>query len=259
MTNVEEYEFLKVSLEKGLESFVLDPDLEELEKEIGRFNLFDILNANYNEYLHSQIIRWLLDPNESHGLKDYFLKMFLKRVLRSNGINQPLSPIEIDVLDFKNCIVQSEEVFSNKRRGDISIINTAADPPIYILIENKIRSGEGELQTIEYVKQTTNRYPDYKRLYIFLTPDEHSAEADEFLPFSYTEMRKILNQVLSSKGDIINDNTKFLINQLRRNIEVNIVEDSRIEELCIKIYEKHKHAIDKIFEIKHRYTVHCSF
>jgi hypothetical protein len=40
-----------------LEAFVLDHTLEELEKELSKFNLFDVLNSTRNEYLHSSIIR----------------------------------------------------------------------------------------------------------------------------------------------------------------------------------------------------------
>jgi hypothetical protein len=55
---------------------------------------------------------------------------------------------------------------------------------------------------------------------------------------------------LGSKKEEISDNSKFMMSQLKRNIEVNILNESDVEQLCLKIYEKHKRAIDKIIEIK---------
>ena len=233
-----------------LELFILDSDLEKLEKELNKFNLFDVLKSTHNEYLHSSIIRWLLDPEETHGLKDYFLKIFLKRVLFSNKSHShlPLSPIEIDLFDFDDSLVQSEEVFSNRRRGDVSITNQRNK--LYILIENKLNSGEGKQQTKEYVKETKKRYPDYKRIYIFLSPDGWAPEAEEFLLFSYQDFNNVINDVLTSKNEDISENVKFILMQLKRNIEVNILNESEVEKLCLAIYEKHKRAIDKIIEIK---------
>lgn len=235
---------------KDLEAFVLDSALEKLEKELSKFNLFDVLNSTHNEILHSAVLRWLLDPEETHGLTDYFLKTFLKGVLFLNKEHpySKLSTIDIDVLDFNNSLVQSEEVFSNKRRGDISIINE--ESKLYILIENKVFSGEGSQQTIDYVKETEKRYPDHKRIYIFLSPDQRLPESEKFLTFSYSDLIKVIDNVLFSKGEEMNNNTKFMLSQLKGNIEVNILKESEIEELCLKIYEKHKKAIEKIIEVR---------
>ena len=39
--------------EIDLESFILDSDLESLEKKVGKFNLFSTLNVSDNEMVHS--------------------------------------------------------------------------------------------------------------------------------------------------------------------------------------------------------------
>ena len=160
-----------------------------------------------------------------------------------------LSPIYVDACDFNDSLVQSEEVFSNRRRGDVSIVDETNK--IYILIENKLFSGEGEQQTIDYVTETKSRYPDYNRIYIFLTPDDgRYPEAEEFLAFSYSNLLQIIDDVLNSRKDEITDNAKFVISQFKRNIEVNILNESDIEQLCLKIYDTHKKAIDKIIDVK---------
>lgn len=235
---------------EDLEAFILDDDLERLEKELSKFNLFDVLNSTHNELIHSAVLRWLLDPLETHGLTDYFLKTFLKRVVRMNPGHPHLmlSTIDIDVIDFDNSQVQSEEVFSNKRRGDISITNE--ENKLYILIENKVYSREGSQTTTDYVKETEKKYPGYKKIYIFLTPEGWAPESEKFLTFAYSDLIEVIDNVLTSKGEEMNNNTKFILEQLKRNVEANIVNKSPIDDLCLKIYEKHKKAIDKIFEVR---------
>ena len=238
---------------KEFEDIVLDKDLEELEQELNKFNLFDVLAATHNENLHSLIIKWLLDPEESHGLKDYFLKKFLMSAIIQN-INNPylkgleITPVDIDAFDFNNSLIQTEEVFPKKRRGDISITNESNK--LYILIENKIKQGEGDKQTLEYVEETEERYRDYNRIYIYLTPDGSAPESEKFITLGYSDLIKVIDEVLTSKEDEINDNAKFIISQLKRNVEVNILNESKIEELCLRIWGRHEKALETIIKFK---------
>ena len=64
-----------------LEQFIHEnADLEKLEEIIDKFNIFTALGVVNNEIRHSNFLSWLLSPNESHGLGDYFLALFLRRV-----------------------------------------------------------------------------------------------------------------------------------------------------------------------------------
>ena len=47
--------------------------LESLSKWTNEFNMFDVLKISRTEIRHSNMLGWLLDPNESHGLGDTFL------------------------------------------------------------------------------------------------------------------------------------------------------------------------------------------
>ena len=58
-----------------LEKFLLDIDcLDNLDRWANRLNNFDVLSITGNEIRHSNFLAWLLDPNETHGLGEYFLK-----------------------------------------------------------------------------------------------------------------------------------------------------------------------------------------
>ncbi|HVZ93516.1 MAG TPA: PD-(D/E)XK nuclease family protein, partial [Phycisphaerales bacterium] len=84
----------------SLERFVVEnEDLLQLEELLGRFNIFDALRLERVEIRHSNFLAWLLDPGESHGVGDLFLKallMDLLREARQQGFEAPVSPIELD-------------------------------------------------------------------------------------------------------------------------------------------------------------------
>ena len=40
-------------------------------------DFFELLNLWWQEDIHSRLLTWLLDPNGSHGVGDYFLTNFL--------------------------------------------------------------------------------------------------------------------------------------------------------------------------------------
>ena len=58
------------------------------------FNVFEILGHVRGELAHSSVLAWLLDPVESHGLGDAFLREFMRK---SVGVEPP-SVIDIRVV-----------------------------------------------------------------------------------------------------------------------------------------------------------------
>lgn len=66
----------------ALNEFIVNcPELERLESLLGGFNLFQVLKFEYGEIRHSNVLGWILDPTESHGLGATFLQKWLKRVI----------------------------------------------------------------------------------------------------------------------------------------------------------------------------------
>jgi len=62
-----------------LENFVLShPELDKLESLLSDFNIFETLKSEYTEVKHSNVLAWLLDPQENHGLASYFITELLQ-------------------------------------------------------------------------------------------------------------------------------------------------------------------------------------
>src|SRR5437660_8652429 len=87
----------------ALERFVVEnDDLLELESRIGRFNIFDALGITRVEIRHSNFLAFILDPAESHGQGQLFLKAILMDLLANAAPGlRPLSPIDLDGTDLR--------------------------------------------------------------------------------------------------------------------------------------------------------------
>ena len=72
--------------EQALKEFLLDIQcLDELIPWTGKFNLFDVLKVARNEIRHSNMLSWLLDPRENHGIGDAFLKGVLQVLVKNDN------------------------------------------------------------------------------------------------------------------------------------------------------------------------------
>jgi len=108
---------------EAIERFIVEnDDLLELERRIGRFNIFDALGIARAEIRHSNFLAWLMDPAESHGQGSLFLKAVLMDLLKQSPPSQrPLSPVELDGIE-----LQGVEIF--RERLNIDLIICCASP-----------------------------------------------------------------------------------------------------------------------------------
>jgi hypothetical protein len=57
-----------------------------------RFNVFDVMHHGTHEKQLSNVFRWLLDANGSHGLGERFVQIFIAEVNRGLVGLEPLEP-----------------------------------------------------------------------------------------------------------------------------------------------------------------------
>ena len=130
---------------RELERFIVNnPDLERLEALLDRFNIFEAVGMERQEIRHSKFLAFLLDPNESHGLGDAFVKRLLQRaVMDSPSVSAPVTPIELSLWDLGQMEVRREwqhiDIFLLDEREKLAVI-----------IENKIGTGEHSDQLDRY-------------------------------------------------------------------------------------------------------------
>ena len=223
--------------------------LDELESEIG-FNTFETLSIVRAEIRHSNVLAWLLNPNESHNLKDYFIKEFIKSVYQNNKKTlSHLKPEDLYLWDFDNV-----EVFRERHRIDILVVDN--DNKFLIIIENKIDSNEHGDQLSKYKNIVDREYPDFKKMFIYLTKTgEEASDSNIWGSYSY---EVILNDLIGGCINKTNSKIRNFIEDYQDILRRYIVGDNRLEEMCRKIYYKHKKALDLIYEYKPDTTLEIS-
>lgn len=142
------------------------------------FNVFDILNLRTHETrTHSAFLRELLDPKGSHGMKDAFLKAFI-RILKNTHEHWKEFTLEgWDVEQDLHAEVVTERHISyisedGSEGGRIDLVLTPKSDGRKILIENKINAIDQNSQLVRY------RNFDDKALLLYLTLDGKEANRE---------------------------------------------------------------------------------
>ena len=175
-------------------------EYQRLKAYYSKRSTLDILGVARSELAHSNMLAWLLDPNETHGLGLFPIRKFLQLLTKAKlelGVNIAEGNAKFDekLLDAiltNDCEVISAEVKAEKpvdstgdkhkdSRIDIYLEvalkwpKDSADIKILpIVVENKVGSKEHDEQTKSYYKwcteYTLNKKGYVKPLFVFLTP-----------------------------------------------------------------------------------------
>lgn len=226
--------------EEVLQNFLLDIDcLDELNPWTSKLNIFDVLKVSRIEIRHSNMLAWLLNPNENHGLGELFIKGIIQRIVENEYVGK-FNIFKLLLMDFYSFIIYREW-------KNIDLLIVSVDDRILIAVENKIASSEHSDQLNRYRNILENEYPDYQRIYIYLTPDgEEPSDVSNWSTLTYTDIVDIL-EVIVSRIELLPD-AEIIIKNYLDILRRDIVEDIKLIEICNKIYSKHKKALDLIYE-----------
>lgn len=230
---------------EALLKFMQDAEcLDALSKWTNDFNIFDVLKISRTEIRHSNLLSWLIDPNENHGLGDSFLYGII--VLLSKELDQKTA------LHLLSSDLYSYNVFREWNHIDILLISN--QNRVVLAIENKVGAHEHnsgnseESQLITYKNKITSHYYDYTKIYIYLTPDGEEPSDNDWITLNYSDVVNVLEKVYSSKANQLGSDVSLLIKNYIDNIKKNITMDQELINLCNSIYNKHRRALDLIFE-----------
>jgi hypothetical protein len=225
-----------------LEAFLIEnPDLERLELLLSEFNLFEAVGVVRQELRHSDFLGFLLDPRQSHGLGDAFLTLFLRRVVQSSDLTSlPFSAIDLTLWDLADTEVKREW-----RRIDLLILSRTHK--FAIVIENKIGTGEHSNQLQRYKATIKKEFKDWTFLGIYLTPDGEEPSDPAFLPCSYKVVHQAIGTLLQGRASMGED-VRAAIRHYDQLLQRHVVSESEIAALCHRIYQRHKRALDLIYE-----------
>ena len=143
------------------------------------FNIFETLGIQRNETVHSNLIAWLLNPEEAHGLGDVFLRKFVKQIFKKE---LPLYfPVDVN-----------RELREGADQPDIIVEGNNW----WLVIENKIDSPEGEKQTLRYAQRWKAKGKIGENVFlILLSPSQLEPESNDFCSISYRTIRELLENI----------------------------------------------------------------
>jgi len=232
--------------EKVLEHFVYDnPDLERLEAILDDFNPFQAMRWTRQEARHSAFLRWLLDPQETHGLGSYFLRAFTKRIAHRSAGLHPKAP---SIFDVDSWSLNHTEVLQEWNNIDLLIKNDFDG--FILVVENKVDSTEHRGQLQRYRSLVEQQFAAHKKLYAYLTIGGAKASDDYYVSVDYSEIVALVAETLNRRGEQLSTEVRAFLSQYVEMVRRNIVEDSEIQRICQRIYEKHRRALDVLFEYR---------
>jgi len=231
MTNMDKVELLTTLLD--------NPGYQEITRREAQFNIFDALGTRRQELRHSDFLAYLLDPTKPHGLQDRFLRKFLASALSSSDKNvfaKHLNPVNIrlDNLD-------KVRVFREKHRYDLML---HFPNKWLVIIENKVGAQLSENQLENYRAKAEANFPDIEKYYLYLTPAGDEPTDDEWQSISYREISDLIDSF--TKLEPTQDRILNALLDYNNYLETHVLEDSKIADLCRKIYREHRDAIDLI-------------
>ena len=155
---------------KAPEDFLVgNQDLEQLEALLDRFNVFEAIGFGGQEVKHSRFLAFLLDPRQSHGLGDLFLKRVLREALDSVGKTSFITTTSLVALHGDLDRIDLGETLVRREHQYIDVLLTNEDHKLAVIIENKIWSAEHSNQLERYYQIVKDSRPGCNVLGIYLT------------------------------------------------------------------------------------------
>lgn len=234
---------------EALERFVVDnDDLERLEALLDQFNVFEAIGAVRQEVRHSDFLAFLLNPQQTHGLGDAFLKLFLQKVLLAHRT----ADLPLNLVDLDTWSLDETEVRREWSSIDVLMLNEANH--LAVVIENKVDSQEHSDQLGRYFAVVRQHYPTWKVVCLFLTPDGQPPSNERFLPVDYTTVAELIESMLERRASTLGADVKMLMSHYAQMLRRHIVSESEIADLCRRIYQKHQRAVELILEHRPQLT-----
>jgi PD-(D/E)XK nuclease superfamily len=234
---------LSFDQENKLPKLLEDPEFEAFSQQRRAYglNIFEAAGMHRQEIRHSNFLAVLLNPQESHGLGDAFLKRLLHKVIDNSSEPPPVSALTIALADFSDVLVSREW-------RNIDLLVVSKNNKLVLVIENKIESTGSEHQLHKYEQIVKSRFRNDQILFAYLTIDREDPSDKVWSVIDYSDVAGALQEARSRQLSNISNEAKMLVDHYIALIRRRIVTDPELIEQCRKLYKKHKQALELIFE-----------
>jgi hypothetical protein len=231
-----------LDLEDKLSDLLDDRQFQEINQQFGRFNLFEAIGGVRRELAHSNFLAFLLSPDRPHGLGIEFLRRLIRAILEPLPKDKrPISVLDIATGDLDDAVIYRE-------RENIDVLIELRELRLVVAIENKVGAKASEGQLARYEDVVERLYAGWRHLFVFLTPDGADPEHANYVPVTYSHLASVLDGLL--EGSPPSPEVEIALRHYLEMLRRHVVQDERLKEVALKIYERHKEALDFIFSCR---------
>ncbi len=203
--------------------------------------MFDVLrNAEY-EIRHSNVLAWLLQPEESHGIGSAFLQDFIRYLKESAR----------DDLAFQEPSLEdgNVDVRREHKRVDIAVFFNAEK--LLIAVENKTgeSSAKHAAQVRAYEETLRKKHRGYTiRSVLLTTSDEESARERDFIHASWSEIYRVINSIRQRSAFQTHEGRKILafLEQYLEVIQRMIIHPETSRDYFKRLLDNHRPILKRL-------------
>lgn len=235
------------------ELFVNNPELDQISSYLKRFNPIKTMGMQHMEIRHSAILGWLLDPQESHGMGDQFLKAFLSTALRDDkGEHNALRALEISQADLMDAEVRREW-----RSIDLLVISRTSG--WVFIIENKFHSKQHGNQLKDYYQKVEDAFGSNEKAHdqrldihgIFLVLQDEEPQDSRYATLQYKDVLALLKRSIDDQVRPLSPEVKIFIQHYVEVIEeATDMDDAKNDMVTLarQLYRDNKKVLDFVVE-----------
>lgn len=229
-------------------------DFARLHRKFTQFNPLKVLRVDQFEIRHSNVLAWLLDPNENHQMGSFFIKKLVSRLVIHVENEEKVD--NLDLLSFLHASFFDTEVYREVKTGNNRYIDFLVVVPsqrIVLVIENKFHAGESQGQLEDYLTYAQDQYnmEGYTIIPVFLTLRRDMPSYPDYLMLDYNDVLDIISSHLELNREGIADHVYDFLTFYTAILKEELVEDDEAIELALDIYQANKKAIDLLFLSQH--------
>ena len=233
-------------MDRNMQDLIESPEFKQYHKvqQDPPFNVFDVLrNAEY-EIRHSNVLAWLLDPNENHGIGDRFLRNFI-RCLNEKADKQGIKRINVPGDDeMAAARVERETLY-------VDILIKFRLAPLVLAIENKTvaRMDEHYDQVRGYESRLRDEYKDRDIRSVLLTASfDGDAGEREVIHVGWRDVHEIISELHAGDAFGACPDVRAFVGQYLEIIGRMVRQSGAGTDYLKTLLEEHKPVLTSLLE-----------
>jgi hypothetical protein len=229
-------------------------EFARLHQKFHQFNPLKVLRVDKFEIRHSNVLAWLLDPNENHQLGSFFVKKLLSRLV--TRVENEDKVEGSDFLTYLHASFSDAEVYREVKTETnryIDLLIVVPSQELVIVIENKFHAAESLGQLEDYLTYVRNRFEGkgYTIIPIFLTLASDPPSYPDYWILDYHDVLEIILLHIELHRDAISDSVyEFLVYYIAI-LQEELVQDEVAIQLALDVYQANQAAIDLLYLSQH--------